>query len=640
MSDNQVGYVGLVFTCVSAGIIGAFLLAGWTASAIAGPLAPGVELGPDHTQQAEAGQTITYNHVVTNTGTTTDTFILEFVSTQGWPTALIGGTYSTGTLTLLLPLQVGSQMTASLQVSLTVPLDANGTEVTVITATSQLSPTLSDTAMDITVVPYWVYLPLTLRGWPPYPNKPTLNAISNADGNGNYTVSWIEQPSRNADTYTLQEATDSAFTADLRDVSTTSQQSCAVSGKVAGTYYYRVRGYNEWGQSEWSDTQSVTVLLPDAPTLNPISNTDGDGSYNVTWNAVARATNYALQEDTDPSFGSPTVVFSGGQTSWSATGKTAGTYHYRVQASGPTGQSDWSTAQSVTVLPPDTPYLNPISNGDGDGNYTVTWNPVARATNYSLQEDTNSAFSTPTTVYDDTGQSWSATAKSEGTYYYRVRAVGPTGQSAWSNTEAVTVLPPPPIEIIEHSGTTYYLRLSQDIYGKKHAKGIVELQNNSDCIRELVEVRMDIISNQTIQVTSYTEIWNLRPGQSSPAEFSTSLPARFDTEGAYANVTVVSEGYCTTEDSQSGLTVFSHAAELIVPGSWQVWGEVSNGTGSEQDIKVVGWARYSPEHPGLITSVDSEWIFNVPYGYRGDYGPFWFSGPPGGQLDYAVIAQR
>jgi hypothetical protein len=102
----------------------------------------------------------------------------------------------------------------------------------------------------------------------------------------------------------------------------------------------------------------------------------------------------------------------------------------------------------------------------------------------------------------------------------------------------------------------------------------------------------------------------------------------------------VSEGYCTTEDSQSGLTVFSHAAELIVPGSWQVWGEVSNGTGSEQDIKVVGWARYSPEHPGLITSVDSEWIFNVPYGYRGDYGPFWFSGPPGGQLDYAVIAQR
>jgi uncharacterized repeat protein (TIGR01451 family) len=142
------------------------------------PVTLGVELGPDHTQHAEAGQTIIYDHMVTNTGSTTDSFVIEFASTQGWPTSLLGGTYSMETL--VLPLQVNPQMTASFQVSLTVPPSAvGGTENTTITATSQLSPTVRDTATDTTIVPsYPVYLPLGLRNWPPTLNKPTLDSWS------------------------------------------------------------------------------------------------------------------------------------------------------------------------------------------------------------------------------------------------------------------------------------------------------------------------------------------------------------------------------------------------------------------------------------------------------------------------------
>ncbi len=127
------------------------------------PQSLGVELGPDHTRRVGAGQTITYHHTLTNTGTTTDTFLLEFLSTQHWPTDLLGGAYPTGTL--VLPLQVGPQITASFQVSLIVPLGTAGvTETTIITATSQLSPTVQDTATDTTIVViYRVYLPLVLR---------------------------------------------------------------------------------------------------------------------------------------------------------------------------------------------------------------------------------------------------------------------------------------------------------------------------------------------------------------------------------------------------------------------------------------------------------------------------------------------
>ena len=261
MLDSRARHLEPIGTYVWAGVIGALLLVGWASSATAAPQTPGVELGPDHTQQANAGQTVIYSHALTNTGKTTHTFLLEVLSTQRWPVELLGGVYPTGTL--VLPLQVGAQMTASFQVSLTIPQDAAGvTEITVITATSQLSPTVWGTATDTTIVLCRIYLPLVLRHWPPIPYQPTLNPISNDDGDGNYNVTWTEQPSRLADTYTLEEATDAAFTTDLCEVCTTAQQSCAIGDNPEGTYYYRVRGHNTWGYGMWSNIQATTVMVP------------------------------------------------------------------------------------------------------------------------------------------------------------------------------------------------------------------------------------------------------------------------------------------------------------------------------------------------------------------------------------------
>ena len=61
------------------------------------------------------------------------------------------------------------------------------------------------------------------------------------------------------------------------------------------------------------------------------------------------------------------------------------------------------------------PVLNAIDNADGDGNYTVSWNAVAGATSYTLEEDDNAAFTSPTTQYNaGTGTSWNATGKAAG----------------------------------------------------------------------------------------------------------------------------------------------------------------------------------------------------------------------------------
>jgi hypothetical protein len=92
--------------------------------------------------------------------------------------------------------------------------------------------------------------------------------------------------------------------------------------------------------------------IPDVPVLNPISNPDGDGSYVVSWSTSYLADAYVLQEDDDAAFTSPTQRYSGSGTSWNATGKSPGTYYYRVKATNAWGDSGWSDVEPVTVSPP------------------------------------------------------------------------------------------------------------------------------------------------------------------------------------------------------------------------------------------------------------------------------------------------
>ena len=241
-----------VVVCGLAGVLLALLVVAWAAAS----QEPGVEIGPDHTRQAYVGDTILYDHVLTNTGTTTDTFTLEVSSALGWPVELVGATQPTGTLSL----QVGGQMTAPFQISLTVPSDTVGlTDTTVVTATSQLSPTVQDFAADMTTVMYHrIIFPFVAKRWPPVPYAPTLNPIDNADGDEYYTVTWL--PAELADTYLLEEDDNASFSSPtIVYEGPNTSWSVPSPGKPSGTFYYRVRGRNEWGLGYYSNVQSVTV---------------------------------------------------------------------------------------------------------------------------------------------------------------------------------------------------------------------------------------------------------------------------------------------------------------------------------------------------------------------------------------------
>ncbi|RLF48464.1 MAG: hypothetical protein DRN20_04470, partial [Thermoplasmata archaeon] len=86
-----------------------------------------------------------------------------------------------------------------------------------------------------------------------------------------------------------------------------------------------------------------------------------------------------------------------------------------------------------------TPYLVCENSTDDDGIYKLMWSRVENATLYVLEEDNNSQFSTPTTVYEGNGNNYTITGKNSGTYYYRVMAKRDGENSSWSNVVFVVV---------------------------------------------------------------------------------------------------------------------------------------------------------------------------------------------------------
>ncbi len=178
-------------------------------------------------------------------------------------------------------------------------------------------------------------------------NTPILSPISNADNDGNYTVSWVG--SALATGYTLEEANNSGFTGATL-VYQGSATSYDITWQPAGMWYYRVRATSGTQQTGWSSLASATVNAYSvaAPALSIQSN-DGDGDYIVTWSTIGGATAYVLEESRSPYFTAPQQVYTGAGLQYSVTDKPGGTWHYRVRATSGGNSSAWSARQTAVV---------------------------------------------------------------------------------------------------------------------------------------------------------------------------------------------------------------------------------------------------------------------------------------------------
>ncbi|OGG50321.1 MAG: hypothetical protein A3F84_06650 [Candidatus Handelsmanbacteria bacterium RIFCSPLOWO2_12_FULL_64_10] len=73
---------------------------------------------------------------------------------------------------------------------------------------------------------------------------------------------------------------------------------------------------------------------------------------------------------------------------------------------------------------------------------TLDWNDVSGATGYTLEYASNSSFTGSTTVTGIAVSEHSFTSPStDGTYYWRVKAVGSSGESSFSSANSFAVIP-------------------------------------------------------------------------------------------------------------------------------------------------------------------------------------------------------
>ena len=88
---------------------------------------------------------------------------------------------------------------------------------------------------------------------------------------------------------------------------------------------------------------------------------------------------------------------------------------------------------------PAKPYLQRIVNADGDGNYSIFWDMSAGSQTYQLQEDDNSAFSSPVSKPAGSVPRYDISGQLPGAWYYRVRGRNQAGYGPWSNVQSVIV---------------------------------------------------------------------------------------------------------------------------------------------------------------------------------------------------------
>jgi RHS repeat-associated protein len=137
--------------------------------------------------------------------------------------------------------------------------------------------------------------------------------------------------------------------------------------------------------------------------------------------------------------GAWTPKYSGSGHSKAFSGRSIGSYRYRVRAyNRVTGYGAWSAIKTETVSAPAVPGgLRASPNPSHNGAWSVSWNGAAGAGSYRLQESANGGAWTP--KYNSTGHSWSTSNRANGSYRYRVRTYDSvTGYSAWSAAASET----------------------------------------------------------------------------------------------------------------------------------------------------------------------------------------------------------
>jgi hypothetical protein len=189
------------------------------------------------------------------------------------------------------------------------------------------------------------------------PEIPHLASPENGSNNLLATVNLEWLTAERATSYQAQLSKFSDFSNIIYDTSNVSTTTLTIDNlDYESMYFWRIRGENSFGVSEWSSVWSFTTAIqpPDVPLLAYPK----DGSLNISvdtlliWEHAARAHLYHVQLSNDPDFNDITIDSVDIDNLYlSVIGLDSNTtYYWRVLAVNEGGKSEWSTVWSFTTV--------------------------------------------------------------------------------------------------------------------------------------------------------------------------------------------------------------------------------------------------------------------------------------------------
>lgn len=257
------------------------------------------------------------------------------------------------------------------------------------------------------------------------PGIPGALSLPNASSDGAYVVSW-GAASGLITHYELQQSANGGGWTTLQSSSALSR---SITGQGQGSYSYRVRACNASGCGGFNSTQIIQIAYPPGvPAGISAPSSNSTGTYTVTWGAATGVvSSYSLQERING--GGWNTIQSSAQLSRTISGKSNGTYGYRVQACNAASCGTFTTEHSVVVgLLPQSPASVSVPGTSSSGDYSVTWPAASGATRYEIAEEYNSAgWGQFTSVSTSLTKAYSS--KPAGRYRYQVRGCNDSGCS-------------------------------------------------------------------------------------------------------------------------------------------------------------------------------------------------------------------
>jgi fibronectin type 3 domain-containing protein len=204
------------------------------------------------------------------------------------------------------------------------------------------------------------------------------------------------------------------------------------------TYYYAVAAVNNGVASANSSEASATPQVQPPTGLTAVP---GNMKVSLTWTASTGAASYNVYRGTSPGGEGANAVATGvTTTSFTDTGLTNGaTYYYQVTAVNSGGESTRSGEVSAApVAPPSTPTGLAVTAGNTQ--IRLNWIASPGAASYNIYRGTSPGGEGATPIATGlTTTSFIDTGLTDGTtYYYRVTAVNPGGESGQSAEVSAT----------------------------------------------------------------------------------------------------------------------------------------------------------------------------------------------------------